>query len=230
MPGFTAVPTVCGPLGRSVADMELACRVVFGRPSADYDPAPLAYRDVKLPTKLRFGYYKSGQRHRLIFVIIPPLQNFMADNFVKASPVCQRAVMETVEALRREGHECVEFSVPHRKQIYISRHAIFTRYHSGKTYGIVHAVSLLRREQDTLCSYRQRSEGDYTALCLQGCMLILVWQQFELATVSLGPMMFGTYVKSPTAFTNLDVSDSIRMATVSGFLAHKQRPRGSYVR
>ena len=28
---------------------------------------------------------------------------------MKASPACKRAVVETVEALRNEGHECVEF-------------------------------------------------------------------------------------------------------------------------
>ena len=41
--------------------------------------------------------------------------NHEPDNFVKASPVCQRAVMQTVEALRREGHECIEFSIPDRE-------------------------------------------------------------------------------------------------------------------
>lgn len=34
------------------------------------------------------------------------------DDFVKPSPANQRAVIETVEALRRAGHECIEFSVP----------------------------------------------------------------------------------------------------------------------
>ena len=34
------------------------------------------------------------------------------DRFIKASPVCKRAVLETVEALRSQGHECVEFKLP----------------------------------------------------------------------------------------------------------------------
>ena len=34
------------------------------------------------------------------------------DRFIKASPVCKRAVVETVEALRAQGHECVEFKLP----------------------------------------------------------------------------------------------------------------------
>jgi Asp-tRNA(Asn)/Glu-tRNA(Gln) amidotransferase A subunit family amidase len=31
---------------------------------------------------------------------------------VKASPACHRAVLETVEALRKAGHECVEINPP----------------------------------------------------------------------------------------------------------------------
>ncbi|EKM49959.1 uncharacterized protein PHACADRAFT_264416 [Phanerochaete carnosa HHB-10118-sp] len=93
LPGFDAVKTVMGPMGRSVADIELACRVGFGQQSENYDPAPIPYRDIKLREKLKFGYYVN-------------------DGLIKSSPASQRAVLETVEALRREGHECVEFAVP----------------------------------------------------------------------------------------------------------------------
>lgn len=48
-------------MSRSVEDLELACRVVFGQPSENYDPPPLPFRTVLLPKKLRFGYYISGQ-------------------------------------------------------------------------------------------------------------------------------------------------------------------------
>jgi NADH:ubiquinone oxidoreductase subunit B-like Fe-S oxidoreductase len=34
------------------------------------------------------------------------------DGFVKASPANERAVLETVAALRREGHECIELDWP----------------------------------------------------------------------------------------------------------------------
>ena len=36
------------------------------------------------------------------------------DGLVKA---CKRAILETIEALRKEGHECVEFDVPSRKAL-----------------------------------------------------------------------------------------------------------------
>lgn len=35
-----------------------------------------------------------------------------ADPLLKASPASQRAVQETVDALRKQGHECVEFVIP----------------------------------------------------------------------------------------------------------------------
>ncbi|KDQ12989.1 hypothetical protein BOTBODRAFT_56307 [Botryobasidium botryosum FD-172 SS1] len=93
-PGFSGVTIVAGPMARSVSDLELACRVVFGSaPPSPFSLPPLPYRDVELPKKLRFGYYT-------------------ADGYVKASPACQRAVLETVAALRREGHECMEFQPP----------------------------------------------------------------------------------------------------------------------
>ena len=34
------------------------------------------------------------------------------DGAVKGSPACHRAVLETVEALRKEGHECIEIDPP----------------------------------------------------------------------------------------------------------------------
>ena len=84
-------------MGRTVEDLEAAARAVFGRRGGDvsYFPAPIPYRNVQLPKKLKFGYY-------------------LMDGLVKASPACKRAVLETVEALRSEGHECVEFAVPSR--------------------------------------------------------------------------------------------------------------------
>ncbi|KAI0258706.1 amidase signature domain-containing protein [Gloeopeniophorella convolvens] len=94
-PGFEAVRAVAGPMGRSVADVECLARVLIGERGSGlgYFPAPVPYRDVTLPEKLRFGYY-------------------LNDNVVKGSPACHRAVLETVEALRKAGHDCVEVESP----------------------------------------------------------------------------------------------------------------------
>ncbi|KAF5316046.1 hypothetical protein D9619_006208 [Psilocybe cf. subviscida] len=93
VPGFDGIVSVAGPMARSVKDLEIVARTLFGGPSTtDYIP-PLPFREVSIPKKLKFGYYTS-------------------DNFIKASPACKRAVVETVEALRKAGHECVEFEIP----------------------------------------------------------------------------------------------------------------------
>ena len=48
-----------------------------------------------------------------IYIQYRPLtMNYDTDNYIKASPSCQRAVLETVEALRKAGHECTEVEVP----------------------------------------------------------------------------------------------------------------------
>jgi Asp-tRNA(Asn)/Glu-tRNA(Gln) amidotransferase A subunit family amidase len=59
---------------------------------------PLPWRKVEEPKreKTRIGYYKT-------------------DGFIKISPACQRAVQETVDALRRDGWECIEFEPPDSK-------------------------------------------------------------------------------------------------------------------
>ncbi|KAI0259766.1 amidase signature domain-containing protein [Gloeopeniophorella convolvens] len=92
-PGFQAIDVVSGPLARSVADLELAARVLFGARGDAQFPPPIPYLDVELPQKLRFAYY-------------------LSDGLVKGSPACQRAVLETVEKLRGAGHECIEFQPP----------------------------------------------------------------------------------------------------------------------
>ncbi|TFK94168.1 amidase signature enzyme [Polyporus arcularius HHB13444] len=91
--GFEGIRSVAGPMGRSVEDLEVAARVVFGKQGTEDAPAPLAYRDVVLPEKLKFGYY-------------------LSDGYIKPSPANQRAVLEAVDALRQAGHECVPFEVP----------------------------------------------------------------------------------------------------------------------
>ncbi|KAG8996647.1 hypothetical protein FRB94_008144 [Tulasnella sp. JGI-2019a] len=94
LPGFEAFRDCKGPMGRSVEDIELACRVLFGKSNLLHDwLPPVAYRDIQLAPKLKFGYFKS-------------------DTLMRASPAVQRAVQETIDALRSQGHECVEFAVP----------------------------------------------------------------------------------------------------------------------
>ena len=81
-------------MARTVEDIEIASRVVFGK-SANYSSAPVPYREVKLGRRLKFGYYFN-------------------DGMARTTPACRRAVSETVEALRKHGHKCIEFELPSR--------------------------------------------------------------------------------------------------------------------
>ncbi|KAJ7445802.1 amidase [Mycena galericulata] len=91
-PGFEAIISVGGPMGRSVEDLETFCRIILGAQGRSHNIVPILYQQPTLPEKLRFGYY--------------------TDYYVKASPANKRAILETVAALRSQGHECIEFEVP----------------------------------------------------------------------------------------------------------------------
>ncbi|GAA5904507.1 uncharacterized protein JCM6883_006515 [Sporobolomyces salmoneus] len=96
--GFDAIKSSMGPMGRSVEDVELLTKVVFERVKAEglgkfEEVRSAGYQQVELQKKLKFGYY-------------------LTDGFCHASPACSRAVLETVEALRKQGHEVVEIPSP----------------------------------------------------------------------------------------------------------------------
>ncbi|KAJ7591264.1 amidase [Mycena floridula] len=94
MPGYEGIRVVAGPMARSIDDLELVCKVTFGsQDPADFSVVPLPYRPFELSPKLHFGYYTTN-------------------GWVKPSPAVQRAVLETVDALRKAGHECTEFRPP----------------------------------------------------------------------------------------------------------------------
>ncbi|EEB89173.1 hypothetical protein MPER_12757 [Moniliophthora perniciosa FA553] len=91
--GDNGIQLTMGPMSRSVEDLDIFCRSIFGLSDnhADYTLTPTPYREVVLPKKLKFGYYT-------------------LDGFTKASPANKRAVLETVEALQKQGHDCIELT------------------------------------------------------------------------------------------------------------------------
>jgi Asp-tRNA(Asn)/Glu-tRNA(Gln) amidotransferase A subunit family amidase len=95
---------------RSVRDLTLAARVVFGRPDELGVVAPLPFREVELPKRLNFGFYTDGENGHV--ETCPQNMTHRVDGFVKSSPACERAVLETIAALRQAGHECVELDWP----------------------------------------------------------------------------------------------------------------------
>ncbi|KAF8556541.1 amidase signature enzyme [Imleria badia] len=89
-PGYEGIRVAYGPMGRSVRDCELFCRIVFGQQDGAHQTVPVPFRPVELRGKLKFGYY-------------------VEDSMIRSSPANVRAVQETIKALRSQGHECVEF-------------------------------------------------------------------------------------------------------------------------
>ncbi|EJD42148.1 amidase signature enzyme [Auricularia subglabra TFB-10046 SS5] len=96
-PGFKSIPSISGPMGRSVRDLDLVARIAFGRStqSSQWEGLPpIPYRELPAdPRPLRLGYYTF-------------------DGCIRSSPATQRAVLETVAAMRAAGHEVVEFEPP----------------------------------------------------------------------------------------------------------------------
>ncbi|KAJ7197250.1 amidase [Mycena pura] len=90
--GFDGIIGVAGPMGRSIDDLEMFCQLTLGVQARSFGLAPIPFREPNMPEKLRFGYY--------------------TDFYIKASPAVKRAVLETVAALRNQGHECIEIEIP----------------------------------------------------------------------------------------------------------------------
>ncbi|KAI9019153.1 amidase signature domain-containing protein [Hyaloraphidium curvatum] len=96
-----AIAPVKGPMANSIEDLELYSRVVCGPRSAALDPdcLPFPYADVKLPAKLKFGYFTTNG-------LIQPV-----------APVV-RAVEEAVAAIKAAGHEVVEWKPPSTEKLF----------------------------------------------------------------------------------------------------------------
>jgi len=80
-----------GAMTRSVKDLELVYRATFGPPSTDQNIAPLPYREVELPKKLKFGYYTSGNI---------PLTGMLHDSGPSLTPKSQTATSRLRQPVR----------------------------------------------------------------------------------------------------------------------------------
>jgi amidase len=94
-PGGAAIPAVQGPLGRSVEDLELYTRVMCQPGITRFDASiiEIPYREVKLPAKLKLGYFSDNG------ACLP-------------APPVQAMIDDAVAKLKAAGHELVEYK-PH---------------------------------------------------------------------------------------------------------------------
>jgi amidase len=93
MAGQEAVPSVNGPLARTLLDILSYTKTIIESEPWLIDPkcVPIPWRVVELPKKLKIGVI----RH---------------DGIVMPTPPVQRALTIAVEKLLRAGHEIVEWS------------------------------------------------------------------------------------------------------------------------
>ena len=101
VPGQEAVPGVTGPMAPDVDSLALFMKSICVDRMYELDhslvPLPFNDQEYQKQDKLRVGYYTS----------------YHDVEGLEATPTCQRAVLEAVEALRRAGHEVVEWVPPH---------------------------------------------------------------------------------------------------------------------
>ncbi|EGG01371.1 uncharacterized protein MELLADRAFT_50128 [Melampsora larici-populina 98AG31] len=110
-PGFNEISSVVGPMARCVDDLILAMEVMIDTPEdlkRKLDLIPLQFRSDRL---LRYQSLETPTSDSESSPRKLKLGFFVDDKLIKASPPCQRAVLETVERLRDRGHECVPINV-----------------------------------------------------------------------------------------------------------------------
>eukprot|EP00929_Paragymnodinium_shiwhaense_P056690 TRINITY_DN28378_c0_g1_i1.p1 TRINITY_DN28378_c0_g1~~TRINITY_DN28378_c0_g1_i1.p1 ORF type:complete len:608 (-),score=147.85 TRINITY_DN28378_c0_g1_i1:102-1925(-) len=95
--GQSAIKSTVGPMGRSVDDLALLMKAWC---------SPLMYAGDKTIPVLPWdsqAYDRAKGARKMTFGF------FVHDGFFDPAPACRRAVLETVDALRRDGHKVVEF-------------------------------------------------------------------------------------------------------------------------
>lgn len=97
--GQESIRSVGGPMGSSVEDLDLAMRVILGGKPWEHDPfvVNVGWREEEkrstMGRKLTVGY-------------------FLDNGFYRTTPANERAILETVAALRAMGHTCIEVLPP----------------------------------------------------------------------------------------------------------------------
>ncbi|CAN6656440.1 hypothetical protein TRVA0_029S00342 [Trichomonascus vanleenenianus] len=91
-PGQIHILASVGPLAKDLESLEFLIKTVFNSNPQEYDHhmIPLPWKEPELPSKLVFGVL----RH---------------DGVVKPVPSVQRAIERAVEAVKKQGHEVIEF-------------------------------------------------------------------------------------------------------------------------
>lgn len=100
--GQEAFPSVIGPMGKSLEDIELITKLIVDAQLWKQDPKvlPVPWRDASefKKKKLTFGLWKY-------------------DNKIKPHPYIERALLSVADALQAQGHEVIGVQIPHHDSI-----------------------------------------------------------------------------------------------------------------
>lgn len=109
--GQTSMPSVIGPMARSLADIEYITKLIFNgklwKSDPKVAPVPFSNNSSIKQEKLTYGLWKF-------------------DGVVRPHPPIQRALEETAKCLKAQGHEIVEIQLPNMDKIYETAMNIFT--------------------------------------------------------------------------------------------------------
>lgn len=96
------MPSVIGPMARSLADIEYITKLIIEWKLWEFDPkvVPIPYTD-----------YSSLKLERLTFGI------WSYDGQIMPHPPLQRALKQTIEALKAQGHEVIDINLPNSKYL-----------------------------------------------------------------------------------------------------------------
>ena len=114
MLGMESIESVLGPLSRTLSGCITYYKTIADAQPERYDPTVIPmpwnqaqFEQIKTLKKLTFGYFKS-------------------DGLVKPHPPVLRAVDMAIEALKRAGHDIIEWDPIHHSEIYDLANQIYT--------------------------------------------------------------------------------------------------------
>jgi Asp-tRNA(Asn)/Glu-tRNA(Gln) amidotransferase A subunit family amidase len=95
MAGQEGIPAVYSPMTRTLDDLGFFLKVIIDMKPWNYDYSvhPIPWREVELPKKCKIGVIYD-------------------DGVVTPAPACARALEMSVDALKKQGHDVVEFDAP----------------------------------------------------------------------------------------------------------------------
>ena len=157
MDGQNSVLSVVGPLGTSAQGVKLAMKSVLSQKPWLYDPivVEMPWRD-EVEKQVQDMVSSSSEKGRLAFGLM------MSDGIVNPDPPVQRAVQMTADALKKAGHQVIEWKPPSYKRLYDFTFKTWV-YDGGKDLHDAFALSGEPIAPQVRMSYGTEPKEEFTA-------------------------------------------------------------------